>query len=202
MEAVPSVASPRGLDSDFAVLRDDTVPRIAASAPAGRNPSEAITEWGEGGGSDRLIGMLVHRLLQREGLGTSASDDRLRQTAMAMLSTVPSPETEDPSATIEQALARFRALSAQQDLRDLYLSGAAFHEVPFTMAVDGRILRGTIDCVVAVAADRVTVLEFKTGRPRAEHQAQADVYRMAAQALFPGATVDTRLVYTGDSGVS
>jgi hypothetical protein len=44
----------------------------------------------------------------------------------------------------------------------------------------------------------VTVLEFKTGRPHPEHQAQAEVYRAAAQALFPAVLVESRLVYTSD----
>jgi ATP-dependent exoDNAse (exonuclease V) beta subunit len=58
-------------------------------------------------------------------------------------------------------------------------------------------VRGTIDCLIA-SNDQVTVLEFKTGRRRPEHQVQADVYHAAAQALFPALTVDTRLVYTSD----
>jgi ATP-dependent exoDNAse (exonuclease V) beta subunit len=66
------------------------------------------------------------------------------------------------------------------------------------MVVDGKIVRGTIDCLVA-SSDRVTVLEFKTGRPRPEHQAQAEVYRLAAQAIFPAAAVESRLVYTSET---
>ena len=66
------------------------------------------------------------------------------------------------------------------------------------MVADGRIVRGTIDCLIA-SNDQVTVLEFKTGTPRPEHKVQAEVYRAAAQALFPVAGVETRLVYTSDS---
>jgi hypothetical protein len=44
----------------------------------------------------------------------------------------------------------------------------------------------------------VTVLEFKTGRRRLEHAAQADLYRSAAQSLFPGRRVVTQLLYAGD----
>ncbi len=73
--------------------------------------------------------------------------------------------------------------------------------MPFTMQIDGQIVRGTIDCLIA-SADRVTVLEFKTGRARREHEAQAEVYRTAAQALFPGLPVESRLVYTSDSAVA
>ena len=88
------------------------------------------------------------------------------------------------AAVIECAVTSFRQISSRPDVRDLYRLGRPYHEVPFTMHFDGRIVRGTIDCLIA-SSDRVTVLEFKTGRPRPEHQAQAEVYRAAAQALFP-----------------
>jgi len=65
------------------------------------------------------------------------------------------------------------------------------------MAVAGRIVRGTIDCLIT-SNEKVTVLEFKTGRPHPEHQAQAEVYRAAAEALFPAVRVASRLVYTWD----
>jgi hypothetical protein len=43
----------------------------------------------------------------------------------------------------------------------------------------------------------MTLLEFKTGQPRAEHREQLDLYIRAAQLLFADATVDGRLVYLG-----
>ena len=67
--------------------------------------------------------------------------------------------------------------------------------------MDGTLVRGTIDCVVRSASDRMTVLEFKTGRPRDEHRLQLDVYRRAAERLFPGCAIDARLVYADESGV-
>jgi len=47
----------------------------------------------------------------------------------------------------------------------------------------------------------VTVLEFKTGRPHSEHERQANLYRRAAEALFPGAEVETRLVYVAEASL-
>jgi len=38
-------------------------------------------------------------------------------------------------------------------------------------------------------------MEFKTGRPRAGHRRQLELYRDAAAHLFPGATIDAHLVY-------
>ena len=59
---------------------------------------------------------------------------------------------------------------------------------------NGRFVRGTIDCVVR-AGDRVTVLEFKTGLRRAGHDAQTELYRKAAQTVFPDAVVDAQVIY-------
>ena len=136
--------------------------------------------------SDRSIGILVHRLLQR-------ADVHRRAERRAASADWPGPCSTLPlwlSLTIRMPLstgdrASFRQISSRAEVRDLYRSGHPYHEVPFTMAVAGRIVRGTIDCLIA-SPDRVTVLEFKTGRPQPEHQAQAEVYRAAAEALFPG----------------
>ena len=65
------------------------------------------------------------------------------------------------------------------------------------MRLDGVVLRGTIDCLIRTASDRMMVLEFKTGRPRGDHRVQLDLYRQAAERLFPALSVDTQLVYSG-----
>jgi ATP-dependent exoDNAse (exonuclease V) beta subunit len=67
------------------------------------------------------------------------------------------------------------------------------------MAIDGRILHGTVDCLVQTAPDRFTVLEFKTGRERPEHRTQVALYQRAMALVFPGAVVDARLAYAGAS---
>jgi len=82
-------------------------------------------------------------------------------------------------------------------VRALYRSGDALHEVPFTFRNDERIVRGTIDCLIH-AGDRVTILEFKTGRRRAVHDEQVALYRRAAAALFPGVAIDARVIYSHD----
>ena len=60
------------------------------------------------------------------------------------------------------------------------------------MRQDGAVLRGTIDCLVRTSPATMTVLEFKTGRPR-DHQVQLDC--IAGRRAVPGATIDARLVY-------
>ena len=46
----------------------------------------------------------------------------------------------------------------------------------------------------------MTVMEFKTGKSRPEHQAQVEVYRQAIERLFPGVPVEAHLVYARESG--
>ena len=106
------------------------------------------------------------------------------------------------TALLDAAAATYAAMCARDDVRALYMSGKKLHEVPFTMAVDGRILRGTVDCLVQTAPDRFTVLEFKTGRERPEHRAQVELYQRAMQQVFPDCVVDARLVYAGTPATS
>jgi ATP-dependent helicase/nuclease subunit A len=180
--------------SDFAVLEDASVQRVTVSDLLDVEPSTSPTR-GDGESSDRLIGILVHRLLQRVGIGTELGDGQIVHAAAAILSAMPADELGEAEDVVAEAVARYRHIASRQDVRDLYRLGQPHHEVPFTMRIDGQIVRGTIDCLITTG-DRVTVLEFKTGKARPEHRNQAEVYRTAAQALFPGMKVESRLVYT------
>jgi ATP-dependent helicase/nuclease subunit A len=186
--------SARVFPSDYDTLEDDTPRRVsAAESPEGVSP--ALVRAREGRESDRLVGTLVHRLVQREGLSATGDPARLRRAAFALLAASPIPDVDDPADLVTEAVDVFRALVDRPDIRSLHEVGEAFHEVPFSLKVDDRVVRGTIDCLVRQSGERVTVLEFKTGRRRVEHRAQTEVYRQAAQALFPGTTVEARLVY-------
>ena len=72
-------------------------------------------------------------------------------------------DTQDGKTLCRDAASVYRAICSRTDVRELYRADAALHEVPFTMAIDGRIVRGTIDCII-VGDDSITVLDFKTGR--------------------------------------
>ena len=148
--------------------------------------------------SDRLVGTLVHRMLQR-GLGArdAPAGDRaeLAAAARALLLDEEVAALDDVDAALGQAAETFRALAARGDVRALLAAGDCLYEVPFSFRRDGRTLRGTIDCLVVAPGPNVSVIEFKTGRKRPEHQAQLDAYVDAARALFPGATVAGMLIY-------
>ena len=156
--------------------------------------------------SDRLVGSLVHRLLQREGLAADVvrarDDDWVIERLGSLVRVEESIAIADRDAVIRRAAAAYRAFSGHEELRALYLSGTAFHEVPFSLSIDDRVVRGTIDCLVQKSDGDVAVLEFKTGRRRPEHEAQAALYEQAAAALFPGCRVVTQLLYAADAGIS
>jgi ATP-dependent exoDNAse (exonuclease V) beta subunit len=97
---------------------------------------------------------------------------------------------------VRQAAALYSRLARQPDVASLLAEGQCFYEVPFTVqtAAGGRPLRGVIDCLV-VSEDTATVVEFKTGRPKAEHEAQAAVYREAIGTILPGMAAKVRIVY-------
>jgi ATP-dependent helicase/nuclease subunit A len=171
-----STASP--LDVDITPLVDQGSARRGTAAP-GRSFSN----------SARLVGTLTHRLLERFGFGGGVAVDA--DLARGLLR----PDELDEGDTIDIALSAYRALCERPDLKALYEGGDRLHEVPFTMFVDGSFVRGSIDCLVRTAADSLTLLEFKTGRARDDHRAQLDVYRRAAERLFPGCRIDARLVY-------
>ena len=143
--------------------------------------------------SDRLIGTLVHRLLQR--VGFTHSTDTIRDIALRLVRDDEIDESEGVDGVVDAAVAAYASICARADVRELYAAGRTLHEVPFTTAIDGRIVRGTVDCLIETASDRFTLLEFKTGRPRPEHRAQLEIYVQAMRQAFPAVTVDARLVY-------
>jgi ATP-dependent exoDNAse (exonuclease V) beta subunit len=76
-----------------------------------------------------------------------------------------------------------------------YTSGERWHDVPFSMRINGSVWRGAIDCLIQTTPESLTVLEFKTGSRRPEHETQLDLYREATARLFPGMTIEARLIY-------
>jgi ATP-dependent helicase/nuclease subunit A len=181
---------------DLAPLADAAPMRMSIGTAVGVGDERSPT-GGAGRESDRLVGTLVHRLMQRLGLGDVSTPEAIREAASRLVRPDEIDESGDLDALLDAAAATYTAMCAREDVRALYMSGQSLHEVPFTMALDGRILRGTVDCLVQTAPDRFTVLEFKTGRERPEHRAQVELYQRAMQRVFPGFFVDVRLAYAG-----
>jgi ATP-dependent exoDNAse (exonuclease V) beta subunit len=96
---------------------------------------------------------------------------------------------------VDDVVARFRALRDQPEVKVHYATGAVFHEVPFSFAADGQIIRGAIDCLIRHDDGSIRILEFKTGQRRDEHVRQAGIYRRAAEAIFADTVVRVDVVY-------
>jgi RecB family exonuclease len=143
-------------------------------------------------------------MMQRFGLDLASSTSMLQQAALRLL-----PSDEGLAASVERtttevaeaAVELYRAMCGRTDVRALYAAGPRLHEVPFTASLNGVVVRGTIDCLIHTGPDEITILEFKTGQPRPEHQVQLDVYHQAAVRLFPGSSVDALLVYATAPGL-
>jgi ATP-dependent exoDNAse (exonuclease V) beta subunit len=207
LRSMPPVSS----ESDFARLDDRSTLRqtvgaavldtavldtVEAGLETGLSQTASTTNSDE---SDRLVGSLVHRLLQREGLAADVSDEWITERLASLVRVEESIAVADRDGLIRRATAAYRAFSNHHQLRALHRSGTAFHEVPFSLSTAAGIVRGTIDCLVRQPDGEIAVLEFKTGRPRPEHEAQTALYREAALSLFPGSRVVTQLLYAADA---
>jgi len=147
----------------------------------------------------RFVGTLVHRMLQRIGIQDQGSG--IRDIAIRLVRPHEVDDLGDLQETVDTAVAAYESLCAREDVRALYEAGQAHHEVPFTMSIDGRIVRGTFDCVVETAPGAFTLLEFKTGRERMEDRRQVEIYLQALRYLFPSASIDALVVYTAGRSV-
>jgi ATP-dependent helicase/nuclease subunit A len=175
LEALPSVKRATEVDGL-------AVPDVAGDETAGAE-------------SERLLGTVVHRLLQV--LGTTQGDSgELSALALRLLRPDETAGLADRERFATRAAAAYRALCNHPEVRSLYATAEILHEVPFAFRQEDMVVRGTIDCLVRVGAGEVAVLEFKTGRPRPEHAGQVALYASVAAHLFPGATVTPKLIYT------
>jgi ATP-dependent helicase/nuclease subunit A len=205
----PSEASPGRRDQpqgppategphDLAPLADTSPRRQPIATAIVPEPADRVA-GSDAAAPDRLVGTLVHRLLHRCGPGAELEVAQRRLPQLVRTE-------EAPDATpdvLESALDAYRQISRREDVRALYASGDVLHEVPFTLRVDaGNWLRGTIDCVIRHVEGQVTVLEFKTGRPRPEHREQMELYRRAAALLLGADSAEARLVYANEGRVS
>ena len=171
---------------DFEPLEDRSMRRDTVAAVSA---AEGETLPVRGSDSDRLVGSLVHRMIERYGLegGPRDAESLVRPDELV--------EALERGRVAARAASLYARVCTRADIRSLCGAGRRLHEVPFTMRHEGRILRGTIDCLITAPDGGVTILEFKTGRPRPEHRMQLDLYQRAAERMFPGARVEARLVY-------
>jgi ATP-dependent exoDNAse (exonuclease V) beta subunit len=186
-------------EDDFEPLIDAiATPRLHATTAAGAPAAASRTQ---GGDSDRLAGILVHRLLERFGFAAIIATDDVERALPMLLDPDELVDVIDRRELAARAAAGYAGVCHRADVQALCASGERLHEVPFTMATANGIVRGTIDCLVRGADGSIAILEFKTGRARPEHQVQLDLYTQAAARLFPSARIEALLVYAEDRHV-
>ena len=181
------------LPARLAPLSDPTAtPRSHATAIV---DVSGATPHMQGPDSDRVVGTLVHRLLEHFAFGGTITAEEVQDALPRLLEPDELVDVIDLRGLARRAATGYAAVCSRPDVQSLCASGARLHEVPFTMATEDGIVRGTIDCLIRREDGNITILEFKTGRPRPEHRVQLDLYKRAAAQLFAGAGVDAVLVY-------
>jgi RecB family exonuclease len=145
------------------------------------------------------VGTLVHRLFQfAAGLPAAPGTADASDLASRLIRPEERAISADAAASVTRAIHAWTAMMAQPGVTELLESGVAIHELPFSSVAGdqpGRVLRGTIDCLVRRADGSIVVIEFKTGAPSPAHQSQLDLYVRAARAMFPESSVTGRVVY-------
>jgi ATP-dependent helicase/nuclease subunit A len=143
-----------------------------------------------------LRGTWIHQLLER----LPAVDERAREEA-AERWLERSAGVHDQGARREM-VEQVCGILSDARFTDLFGPGS-LAETPLAATLpDGRVIVGTVDRL-RVEADRVQVIDFKTGRVPANdadipnaHRAQMKAYVEALQVIFPARRVSASLLYT------
>ena len=205
--ALTSVARPGGLETPFPggdafgpLAPGDEVPRVAATSYAGAETPQVTRAAAPpfASADDLMVGTLVHRLFQSAAApGDPAAVIRRARSLLR-------PEERAQLAAEDEALAEaaalYASLAGRADVAAVLASGACDYEVPFSLKLQRAgeravILRGTIDCLVRCRDGTIFILEFKTGRRKADHERQLEIYQDAARAMFPGTPVSGAVIY-------
>jgi ATP-dependent exoDNAse (exonuclease V) beta subunit len=156
---------------------------------------ESPARLDQGSRSDRLLGIVIHRMFEQADMASAADGGEgcdaagaapaaragalcrraLRDDELLLLA--------DAEAFIALATEVWLRAQARPDVQEALRGRARFYEVPFSLAIDHRIVRGTIDCVVEKDDEGLLVVELKTGRGHPAHQRQLELYVRAARTL-------------------
>ena len=183
-------------DREPASAHDDFAPLVASAATVRRAVTASADPASAPDGHERAepssieAGVLVHRALQADVVPSAALLHPHERVLVSDLDTL-----VERAAAAYQSIVTRPAIAALVGRSD-HAARLRLHEVPFSLRRrDGSIVRGAIDAIIEYPDGRVEVLEFKTGRPRPEHDEQLSIYLEAARALFPGAQIEGQLIY-------
>jgi ATP-dependent helicase/nuclease subunit A len=156
---------------------------------------EAPVRFDQGSRSDRLLGIVIHRMFEHAdtlnapdaGESSDAAGAAAEGRAAALCRRVLRDDElqllADSEAFTAHATDVWLRAQARPDVKEALRGRTRFYEVPFSLAIDHRIVRGTIDCVVEKEDEAVLVVELKTGRAQPAHQRQLELYVRAARRL-------------------
>lgn len=179
LPAPPEARPPRPLAPSAITIDEETAP-----APTERMRAAA------------LRGSWIHQLLER--LPAVERDER-PAAADAWL--------ERSAGVVDQSvrtdvIANVCAILSDPRYSDYFLPDSLAEAPLAATLLDGRVIAGTVDRL-RVEADRVSLVDFKTGRvpatreqiPRS-HRAQIEAYVEALRVIFPGRHINAALLYT------
>ena len=140
-----------------------------------------------GPASDRLLGILVHRLFEHgDPLAEPADVIKLCRRLLRAEERI---ALDDEEIVLSRAAAVWMNARTRDDVKAALAGKTRMFELPFSAVPEGGgpIVRGTIDCAVEKPDGSILVVEFKTGRVRPVHHRQLDLYLAAARQLHPEA---------------
>ena len=187
----PAMAA--SVSADSASAPDDFgAPLVAAERPR-VSTADLVDETDTAGvdragpTSDRLLGVLVHRLFEHGDVHAEPAD--VMRLCRRLLRAEERIALDDEESLLSRAAAVWMNARTRDDVTAALAGAARIFELPFSAAPEGGgpVVRGTIDCVVEKPDGSILVVEFKTGRVRPIHQRQLDLYVAAARQLHPDA---------------
>jgi ATP-dependent helicase/nuclease subunit A len=180
--SLPSTPGGVALDDFEAAAATPPRARISAGDLIAEGPDEIAAAEG-GPHSDRLLGILVHRMFEHADSLAAADQLQAERLCRRLLREEELLALDDPDGFAADAARIWVRAHARADVREALSGRTRFYEVPFSLADASGIVRGTIDCLVQ-KDEGVVVLELKTGRARASHRRQLDLYVRAASQLL------------------
>jgi ATP-dependent helicase/nuclease subunit A len=162
---------------------------IAADDESAPPPSEAMR-------TAALRGTWIHQLLERlpsvEPADRAAAADRWLEKSAGV----------SDAAMRREIVEQVCGILSDERFSTLF-GDASLGEAPLAATLpDGRVIAGTVDRLL-IEADRICVIDFKTGRvPATEaevpnaHRAQMHAYAEALRVIFPGREISASLLYT------
>jgi ATP-dependent exoDNAse (exonuclease V) beta subunit len=173
------VAKPARFRLALEALSDESPSRLSVGAFVQEQTGEPFNLWALDP-LDLAVGSAVHRMFEY----SVPADGNLEQVAYALFPETPGRPLSERRAAAATAAELYRSLRHQPELARLMKNGRIYREVPFSLARGDRVIRGTIDALVAFPGE-VVVVDYKTGTVRTEHRMQMELYLEAARALFP-----------------